>query len=64
MESGWIRCKVLPGMFKSERLVVIEEPGLGELVSIFVDESLVRVDSEPGNEKPVWGHLRVGPSHR
>lgn len=59
MESSWIRCKVLPGMFSSERLVVIEEPGQGELLSIFVDGSLVEVDSELRSDEPVWGRLRV-----
>ena len=59
MESCWIRCKVLPGMFRSERLVVIEEPGRGELLSIFVDRSLVEVDAELRNDHPVAGRLRV-----
>ena len=59
MESRWIRCKVLPGMFRSERLVVIEEPGRGELLSIFVDGSLVEVDTELRSDHPVDGRLRV-----
>lgn len=59
MESVWIWCKVLPGMLASERLVVIEEPGKGELASIFVDRSLVQVDSELRAEAPVPGRLRV-----
>lgn len=59
MESRWIRCKVLPGMFSSERVVVIEDPGRGEIASIFVDKSLVEVDVEPRNETAVPGLLRV-----
>lgn len=63
MESRWIRCKVLPGMFSSERVVVIEEPGKGEVASIFVDKSLVEVDAEPRDEAPVPGLLRVEVGH-
>lgn len=63
MEVRWIRCKVLPGMFSSERLVVLEEPGGGEVVSIFVDQSLVEVDDEPSGDVAVVGRLRVELSH-
>ena len=55
----WLRCKVLPGMFSHEWLVVIEEPGQGEITSIFVDTTLVRTRGEPRRNAPVPGELRV-----
>lgn len=60
----WLRCKVLPGMFSHEWLVVIEEPGFGEIASIFVDATLVRTRSEPRRNDPVPGELRVWASAR
>ena len=55
----WLRCKVLPGMFSHEWLVVIEEPGRGEITSIFVDTTLVRTQGEPRRGHPVTGELLV-----
>jgi hypothetical protein len=55
----WLRCKVLPGMFSHEWLVVIEEPGHGEITSIFVDTTLVRTLGEPRRGHPVAGELLV-----
>ena len=49
----WLRCKVLPGMFSHEWLVVIEDPGRGEIASIFVDATLVRTRAEPRRNDPV-----------
>ena len=60
----WLRCKVLPGMFSHEWLVVIEEPDRGEIASIFVDTSLVRTQGEPRRGQPVQGELLVWASAR
>ena len=53
-----IDCKVSPGMFSNERVVVIELPG-GEEVSLFVDKDAVQAtqDLKPGNR--VIGYLNV-----
>ncbi len=57
--EGWLRCKVLPGMFSNERIVVIEEPSGDEISSIFVDETLVRAEGEPRRGRPVSGRVKV-----
>lgn len=59
MKSHWIRCLVSPGMFSSERIVVIEEPGKGVVTSLFVDRTLVEIDGELRSDAPVPGRLRV-----
>lgn len=59
METAWLRCKVLPGMFSNERLVMIEGPGGDELVSFLVDEHIVQVSEAPTPERAVDGLLRV-----
>lgn len=59
MEESWLRCKVLPGMFDRELLVVVEDLEGAELVSILVDQRSVRVQGQPTGEAPVTGHLLV-----
>lgn len=59
MEAGWLRCKVLPGMFSNERLVVIEAPLRGEIAWILVDSELVDVAEAPHHGQAVAGKLRV-----
>jgi hypothetical protein len=59
MEVGWLRCKVLPGMFSNERLVVIESPARGEIAWILVDSALVDVTEAPHQGQAVAGKLRV-----
>lgn len=62
VESRWLKCKVFPGMFSQERLVVIEEvPGL-EITSIFVDASCVRAKGEPHSDRPLTGEVLVDAS--
>jgi len=56
---GWLACKVLPGLFDDERRVIIQEVGHGRTFSIFVDRSLVLVDEQPAEDRPVPGRLRV-----
>lgn len=57
--EGWLRCKVLPGMFSHEQVVVIEEPSGDEITSLFVDKTLVESEGEPRRKRPVPGRLRV-----
>lgn len=59
METGWLRCKVLPGMFSNERLVVIEAPMRGEIAWILVDSALVDAVEVPHHGQAVAGRLRV-----
>jgi hypothetical protein len=59
MDTAWIRCKVRPGMFPSERLVVIEHEDGSEHVSMFVDERLVQAEGTPTRDRPVDGLVRV-----
>lgn len=64
MESVWLRCKVLPGMFSEELLVVIENPAGGEIVSFLVDKGLVEVTEMPEHGRSVDGRLKVQASPR
>ncbi len=64
MESVWLRCKVLPGMFADERLVIIENPTGGEIVSFLVDKGLVEADRDPEHGRSVEGRLKVQASSR
>jgi hypothetical protein len=64
MATKWLRCKVLPGMFPQEWLVVIEEPKRGELASIFVDATLVRTEEAPTADRAVNGELMVEAKER
>lgn len=59
METLWLQCKVLPGMFSHELLVVISDPDRGELASILVDDSIVRITETPTADRAVDGFLRV-----
>ncbi len=59
MENGWLRCKVLPGMFSNERLVVIEAPLRGEIAWILVDSALVEAIEPLHPGQAVVGKLRV-----
>jgi hypothetical protein len=59
VERRWLKCEVFPGLFDTEFLVSFREKLHGNLVSIFVDSSLVRADGKPGPGKPVPGQLRV-----
>ena len=64
MESVWLRCKVLPGMFSEKSLVIIERPNGGEIVSFLVDKGLVEVAQMPEHGRSVDGRLRVQASQR
>jgi hypothetical protein len=64
VDTKWLRCKVLPGMFSQEWLVVIEEPMRGELASIFVDATLVRMEGAPTAGHAVDGELMVQANER
>lgn len=64
MESKWLRCKVFPGMFSNERLVVIEDPARGEIASILVDRSLVEAEGLLDVNRGVPGRVRVEASRR
>jgi hypothetical protein len=55
----WLACTVLPGLFDTERRVIIQEIGHGTTFSIFVDNSLVLVEEQPAADRPVPGRLRV-----
>jgi len=59
MKSRWVRCKVLPGMFSNEWLVVIEDSGEQEIASFLVDRSFVQVTEQPRQQQPVIGKLLV-----
>lgn len=59
MAASWLSCKVLPGMFSNERHVRVDDPQRGELVSVFVDESIVRTQEPPSPGAAVDGLLRV-----
>lgn len=59
MESMWLKCKMLPGMFSNEVLAVIEDPARGEIVSILVDESVVEIREPLTRDRAVDGLLRV-----
>lgn len=59
MEFHWLRCRVLPGMFASEVLVLIEEPPGRELTSLLVDADLVRTQAALSAGRAVEGELRV-----
>lgn len=59
----WIRCKVSPGMFSPERLVMVY-PASGDYVSMFVDERLVKTDEEPNDDHDVDGLVRVWECNR
>jgi len=53
-----ISCKVSPGMFSTERGVLIELPD-GRKISTFVDKRLVIVDREPDPNGEVEGRIKV-----
>jgi hypothetical protein len=58
----FIRCQVSPGLFSTERQVVVKFPEGREFVA-FVDERNVKVsgDKKPEVQQPVDGFVRVFP---
>jgi hypothetical protein len=57
-----IPCRVLPGMFSTERQVVVDLPN-GQEIDALVDHRSVVVKEEPQTGKPVNGRVSVSVVH-
>lgn len=55
----WINCEVLPGMFPSERFVLVKDAEGNDFGYMFADNQLVRVHEPLRDKNPVPGQLRV-----
>jgi len=55
----WINCEVLPGMFSSERFVLVKDADGNDFGYMFADDQLVRVNEPLHDKNPVPGQLRV-----
>lgn len=61
IETAWMKCKVLKGMFSNEYLVVVNDRNDNEYGEMFVDKFLVKLDQEKdlGMDDSVPGQVRV-----
>lgn len=61
IETAWMKCKVLKGMFSNEYLVVVNDRNDNEYGEMFVDKFLVKLDQEKdlGMDDSVPGRVRV-----
>ncbi len=50
--AWWLRCKVLPGPFETERVVLLHEMTRGSTVQLIVDSDLVQSDEPSGKTSP------------
>lgn len=55
----WIDCEVLPGMFSTERFVLVKDADGNDFGYMFADDQLVRVNEPLQDNTPVPGQLRV-----
>jgi len=55
----WINCEVLPGMFPSERFVLVKDADGNDFGYMFANDRLVRVHKPLQDKTPVPGQLRV-----
>jgi len=54
----WVECKILLGVFSDEREAVLKLAD-GKEISVPVNKSLIRVESEPSEETAGLGRVKV-----